>query len=182
MRLLCTGILILAMWNFSGKRRPTFAIEPGPGQESVWDYPRPPSIALDQRVVEVRDGDRVLASSHQSMKVRETASPPTFYLPIEDVDMDALQRVSYRTFCEWKGHAGYWGLKTRPGSAPVAWAYPDPLPAFESLRGHLCFYPGRVECRIDGQPVRSQSGAFYGGWITPEVVGPFKGDPGTGHW
>jgi uncharacterized protein (DUF427 family) len=170
------------MWKFKGQSRPDFAVEPGPGQESVWDYPRPPSIAADRRLIEVRCGEQVLARSRCAMKVCETASPPTFYLPPEDVSMELLAPADQRSYCEWKGRAIYWGLAARPDEPPVAWAYPKPQRSFNALRGWLCFYPGRVDCLIDGQRVAAQHSEFYGGWITPEVVGPFKGDPGTGHW
>jgi len=162
-------------------QRPAFAVEPGPGQESVWDYPRPPAIEHDGRTVEVRDGTTLIARTTHSRKVMETASPPTFYLPCEDVDFDLLVPVDDQTYCEWKGSASYWSLKRRPDE-PVAWSYERPRSRFDSIRGFLAFYPGRVDCFLDGEPVHTQAGRFYGGWITPEVVGPFKGEPGTGHW
>ena len=167
------------LWSAEVRSRPGFAVEPGPSQESVWDYPRPPAIRRDGRLVEVRDGDVILAESIRAYKVMETASPPTFYIPRADIDFDYLERVSDTTYCEWKGTATYWALARDPAE-PVAWCYERPR--FEVIKGHLAFYPGRVDCRLDGETVRPQPGPFYGGWITSDVVGPFKGEPGTGHW
>lgn len=161
--------------------RPAFAIEPGPGQESVWDYPRPPAVMRDSRTVEVRDGAALIAFSTASYKVMETASPPTFYIPRANVNLDLLVQVDDRTYCEWKGTASYWALARCP-EVPVAWSYERPRSAFDVIKGFIAFYPGRLDCFLDGERVRAQAGRFYGGWITSEVVGPFKGDPGTGHW
>jgi uncharacterized protein (DUF427 family) len=169
------------MWDNTGRDRPDFAIEPRPGQESVWDYPRPPAIRRDTRLVEVRDGENVIARSRSSYRVLETASPPTFYLPPADVDLDRLVEAKGSSICEWKGLAKYWALEREP-SVPVAWAYPRPRPRFEAIRDYVSFYPGRIDCFVDGVRVAAQAGAFYGGWITAEIVGPFKGEPGTGHW
>lgn len=163
------------------RKRPAFADQPGPGQESVWDYPRPPEIIWDFRPIEVRDGDTSIASSLRSHKVMETASPPTFYLPRETVNFDWLVPLRQTTYCEWKGTATYWALKRNPAE-PVAWCYERPRARFESIKGHIAFYPGRVACYLAGELVRTQAGRFYGGWITSDVVGPFKGEPGTGHW
>lgn len=161
--------------------RPDFAIKPAPGQESVWDYPRPPAIQRDSRPIEVRAGNAILARTRGSYKVMETASPPTFYIPPGDVDFELLVSVQGATVCEWKGAASYWALAGSP-EQPVAWSYERPRPRFDMVRGYLAFYPGRVECYLDGERVKPQPGSFYGGWITAEVVGPFKGEPGTGHW
>ena len=162
-------------------RRPSIAIEPGPGQESVWDYPRPPVLRQDSRLIEVFDGDDLLCRTTRAYKLMETASPPTFYLPREDVDLGKLVPIDDRTYCEWKGTASYWSLEWNP-TEPVAWTYERPRPSFEAIREYVAFYPGRVDCVLGGERVRSQAGRFYGGWITSEVVGPFKGEPGTGHW
>lgn len=161
--------------------RPDFAIEPGPGQESVWDYPRPPAIRRDARLVEVFAGDEVVAKSTGTYKVMETASPPTFYIPAADINFELLVAVSDMTYCEWKGTASYWALASSP-TEPVGWSYERPRPRFEVIKAYFAFYPGRLDCRLGGEPVKTQPGRFYGGWITPEVVGPFKGEPGTGHW
>ncbi len=169
------------MWKYMGGQRPDIAVEPGPGQESVWDYPRPPALKPDRRLVEVRDGDTLLARSEACVRLCETASPPTFYLPPGDVDMDALVPVAERSVCEWKGAAAYFALARAP-ETPVAWSYPRPRAKYEKLKDYVAFYPGRVACFVDGVRVEPQPGRFYGGWITPDVVGPFKGSPGTGHW
>ncbi len=171
------------MWEYNGERRPDFAPTPGPGQESVWDYPRPPRLAPDSRRVQVRAGQKLLADSRRAWRVLETASPPTFYLPPDDVAVELLRPVAGRSWCEWKGEAVYFALADGDAAAsPVAWSYPDPRPAFAAIAGYLSFYPARVECSVDGERVRAQPGGFYGGWITDEIVGPFKGPPGTGHW
>lgn len=177
-------------WRYFGVERPPFAEEPGPGQESVWDYPRPPRLAPDARSVEVRrptgtsDGsDEVLAASTGTVRVLETASPPTFYLPPDDVRVGALTRSAGSSYCEWKGRATYWAITLAGGqTVDVGWSYEDPTPDFASLRGWFSFYPGRVACFVDGERVRPQAGGFYGGWVTDEIVGPMKGDPGTGSW
>ena len=161
--------------------RPAFAVEPGPDQESVWDYPRPPAIKCDKRLIEVRDGDAVIARTTAAYKVMETASPPTFYIPRADVDFERLTPVSDTTYCEWKGTASYWALARKPGE-PVAWSYERPRPRFDVIKDYVAFYPGRVDCYLDGERAQTQAGRFYGGWITSEVVGPFKGEPGTRHW
>ncbi len=170
------------MWEFSGQKRPPFAVAPGPGQESVWDYPRPPRLAPDGRLVEVRHGDAVIARSSRAVRVLETASPPTFYLPPADVDLAQLVRVAGTTFCEWKGAASYWALAAAPRAARVAWSYETPTAGFAELAGYLCFYPSRVACYVAGERVRAQQSEFYGGWVTEEIVGPFKGEVGTGGW
>ncbi len=168
-------------WMNTGRARPPFAEEPGPGQESVWDYPRPPALVTDQRLVVVGDATEPLASTRNALRVLETASPPTFYLPPTDVDTERLVVVSGSSMCEWKGQARYWALAAEPGEV-IAWDYPDPFPEFERLAGYVSFYPGRIRCTVDGEVVRPQPGGFYGGWITDEIVGPVKGEPGTGGW
>jgi uncharacterized protein (DUF427 family) len=162
-------------------QRPDFAVEPGPGQESVWDYPRPPAIKPDNRLVEVMHGSAVVARTHSSYRVMETASPPTFYIPPDAVDWDQLVSTGGSSVCEWKGAAHYWALASEP-ETPVAWTYPRPRARFEKLKDFVSFYPGRIACLVDGAHVEAQPGRFYGGWITADVVGPFKGEPGTGHW
>ncbi len=169
------------MWDHRGQKRPVIAVEPGPGQESVWDYPRPPIAKRDTRTVEVRDGRRVIASTNRAFRIMETASPPTFYLPPEDVAAEMLVPASGSSVCEWKGAARYWALAT-DSSKPIGWSYPRPRARFDMIKGHFSFYPGRITCFVDGERVRPQPGHFYGGWITDDVVGPFKGEPGTGHW
>ncbi|MGV3516355.1 DUF427 domain-containing protein [Luteitalea sp.] len=170
-------------WRYYGQQRPPFADTPGPGQESVWDYPRPPRIEHDRREVVVRVGDVEVARTRRACRVLETASPPTFYIPRADIDLDYLRPAPGASSCEWKGTARYWTVAV--GSVTldaVGWSYDDPRPAFEIIRGHLSFYPGRLECVVDDVRVQPQEGGFYGGWVTPDVVGPFKGAPGTSGW
>jgi uncharacterized protein (DUF427 family) len=126
---------------------------PRDGQESVWDYPRPPALLTDSRLVTVRAEGLVIAESDHSYRVCETASPPTFYLSPSHVDWSLLTHVEVSSRAK-----------------------------FSKLKNHICFYPERVECYVDGERVRPQPGPFYGGWISDDVVGPFKGGPGTGHW
>lgn len=176
-------LLAQRLWQHRGKARPAFAIEPGEGQESVWDYPRPPVLVEDSRLVEVRIDERLIARTTRALRVLETASPPTFYLPREDISMDLLQPASGQSFCEWKGQASYFDLRSGDAMiARAAWSYEHPTDAFAGISGHLSFYPGRIACYVDGERARPQTGGFYGGWVTDEIVGPFKGEPGTGGW
>jgi uncharacterized protein (DUF427 family) len=176
------------MWRFRGKHRPRFADEPGPNQESVWDYPRPPALEPSSRLVEVhalqpeKDAGEPLARSRGAIRVLETASPPTWYLPPGDIRMERLQPLTGSSFCEWKGRASYWTLAGDPAQCALAWSYADPTPAFRAIAGWLCFYPDRAHCTVDGERVRPQEGGFYGGWVTDDIVGPWKGQPGTGGW
>ncbi|MGH1506268.1 MAG: DUF427 domain-containing protein [Acidimicrobiales bacterium] len=169
-------------WTNTGDARPPFADPVGDGQESVWDYPRPPAIVEDQRVVEVADpATGVIARTTQAVRILETASPPTFYLPWADVDRSRLVVAPGTSFCEWKGSARYFALRSAPGEV-IGWDYPEPTSTYAALADRVSFYPGRVACTVDGERVRPQAGGFYGGWVTDEVVGPFKGDPGTSGW
>lgn len=170
------------MWEHRGQKRPPFAEAPRPGQESVWDYPRPPALVPDTRRVVVRAGERVIADSTCALRVLETASPPTFYLPAADVDRAALVPAAGRSFCEWKGEARYWAIEGDAEGTPVGWDYPQPTAAMAAIAGCFAFYPARVQCSVDGERVRPQRSEFYGGWITDEIVGPFKGEPGTSGW
>ena len=145
--------------------RPDFATAPRAGEESVWDYPRPPAVRRDSRLIEVRSENVAIAKTTASYKVMETASPPTFYIPPEDVDLDALVRLAGASICEWKGAASYWALAADL-NRPVAWSYERLRARFEMIRGFLAFYPGRVECFIDSERVHPQPGNFYGGWAT----------------
>lgn len=171
------------MWNFIGQKRPSFAIEPSDGQESVWDYPRPPVCVEDSREVVVRQGGIVIAKSTRSVRVLETASPPTFYIPPADVNLDLLTKTSGSSFCEWKGAATYWSLESGDQKIQnVGWSYAAPSQPFASIQNYLSFYPAKVECVVDDEIVRQQPGGFYGGWVTDEIIGPYKGEPGTGGW
>lgn len=170
-------------WTHRGNSRPPFAKETAGGEESVWDYPRPPALVADTREVVVCAGDVELARTRNARRVLETASPPTFYLPPEDVATQHLEAATgASSLCEWKGSARYWHFVGGARRERVGWCYPAPFPAFADIASWFCFYPSRVECFVDGERVQPQAGDFYGGWITREVIGPFKGDPGTGGW
>ncbi len=172
-----------AGWEYRGRVRPPFAVEPGEGQESVWDYPRPPRTESDRREVTVRFGATIIARTRRAVRVLETASPPTFYLPPSNVQMALLRRAEGRSMCEWKGEARYWTV-TLPDDEleAVAWSYPNPFPEFAEIRDYLSFYPARLECYVGSHRVHPQPGQVYGGWVTPDVVGPFKGEPGSAGW
>lgn len=172
-----------ASWKHRGQARPDFAIEPGPGQESVWDYPRPPAIVPDNRHVLVRYGDLILADSHNTIRVLETASPPTFYIPPEHVNFELLQPDQGHTFCEWKGQADYFYIEADGQIiSHIAWCYSQPFERFEAIQNYVSFYPEKCECFVDGERVQAQGGGYYGGWVTAEIVGPFKGQAGTTGW
>ena len=158
--------------------------QPGPGQESVWDYPRPPRVEPSTRRVVVRFGG-VVAETSAALRVLETSHPPTWYLPREAFAEGVLRPAEGASWCEFKGRASYADVVAPDGRVAerVAWTYPEPTARYEMLRGHLALYPGRMdEVTIDGVRVEAQPGDFYGGWVTPDVVGPFKGAPGTMGW
>lgn len=159
-------------------------IEPGPGQESVWDYPRPPRLEPTSSHLVVEFGGVTLADTTRGFRVLETSQAPAFYLPPDDVAFEHLVATSSRTFCEWKGYASYWTVEVDGRRSPdAAWSYPTPTPPFAELRDHVAFYPQRVDaCWVDGEQVRPNEGDFYGGWVTSKVVGPFKGAAGTRYW
>ena len=165
------------------RSRPTRQ-EPGPGQESVWDYPRPPRLERTDELVEVELGGRTIVRTTRALRVLETSHPPTYYLPVEDVAPGVLRPAAGSSFCEWKGRASYLDLVVGDEVLPaIAWTYPTPSKGFEALVDHVALYPGRVErCTVDGEVVQPQPGHFYGGWITSRVTGPFKGAPGTSGW
>lgn len=150
---------------------------PEPGQESVWDYPRPPAVDHSGELVVVTLAGVEVARTTQPVRVLETSHPPTYYLPREDVDMDLLRPASGTSACEWKGRATYFDLAVGDAVRPrAAWTYEDPTAPFAVLAGHIAFYPQGVEATVDGEPVRAVQGDFYGGWVTNRVVGPFKGE------
>jgi uncharacterized protein (DUF427 family) len=159
-------------------------IEPGPGRESVWDYPRPPRVEPCKRRVRVVLNGEVVAESTDALRVLETSSPPTIYIPAEDIRMEYLSPSEHSSHCEWKGGASYYDLKVGDSvSRDAAWYYRQPKPGFEQLLDHVAFYAGRVDAAYLGDElVTPQAGDFYGGWITSDIVGPFKGEPGTGGW
>jgi uncharacterized protein (DUF427 family) len=161
---------------------------PAPGQESVWSYPRPAVAQRCPRHIRIEHRGVVIADTRAAVRTLETSHPPSYYLPPSDILMAALRPSARGSFCEWKGRAVYHDLVigTGPGAVvieDVAWSYPAPTPAFESLRDHIAFYPAPLDrCTVDGVPVAPQEGGFYGGWITPDLAGPFKGVPGSRFW
>jgi uncharacterized protein (DUF427 family) len=156
----------------------------GPGQESVWSYPRPPSAEVTGRHVVVEVGGRVVADTTRAIRVCETSHPPVYYVPRDDVVPGVLERAPGTSLCEWKGAATYWDVVVDGHRVPAAgWSYEHPAPGYEHMTGAVAFYPGRVDrASVDGTVVRPQPGDFYGGWITDEVVGPFKGGPTSLWW
>ena len=159
-------------------------IAPGPGQESVWDYPRPPRLEDTDAHIQIVFGGVVIADSRRAKRVLETSHPPVYYLPPEDVRLDCFAPARGQSYCEWKGLASYYTITVGDKTAEQsAWYYPDPTPEFAAIRNHIAVYPSRVDaCTVDGEKVTAQPGDFYGGWITSNIVGPFKGDPGTSGW
>ena len=152
--------------------------------ESVWDYPRPPRVEASQRLVRVEFAGELIAETARAYRVLETSHPPVYYIPPEDVRSEFLRPNRRRTYCEFKGEASYYDLVVAGREAKeAAWYYSEPSSRYEALRDHLAFYPGRVDAAwVDDERVQPQEGDFYGGWITPEIEGPFKGAPGTGGW
>jgi uncharacterized protein (DUF427 family) len=155
----------------------------GPGQESVWDYPRPPLLQPTTARIRVELGGVVVADTVRALRVLETSHPPSYYLPPADCTLERFAPAQGRSFCEWKGEARYWTVTVGDRVAERAtWSYPDPSPSFSPLRDHLAFYPAAFECFVDGERVTPQPGGFYGGWVTSAVAGPVKGPPGTEWW
>lgn len=171
-----------------GKFRPD-GVEPvGPGEESVWDYPRPPMIDDAPHEVRVLSGDTVIAQTIRAKRIKETASPPTIYIHPDDCNFNVLKEGSGLSVCEWKGRAQYFDGHLPNGAVirQAAWSYPEPytdaIKGMALLKDWLCFYPSKLKCYLGDERVRPQPGQFYGGWVTDAIKGPFKGEPGTGHW
>jgi uncharacterized protein (DUF427 family) len=150
----------------------------------VWDYPRPPALETVRARLTVVLGGVTIADTRRGYRVLETSHPPNYYFPLDDVLDGALEPAKGASFCEWKGRAHYFTVRGGDRVAPEgAWGYADPNPAFAPIRGHVAFYAGRMDvCTVDGEVVTPQPGGFYGGWITRDVVGPFKGGPGSRGW
>lgn len=164
---------------FSPKR-----IEPLPGQESVWDYPRPPRLESSTKKIKVVFNEVIIAESQKTYRVLETSHPPVYYIPPEDIQMEYLAKTERQSYCEWKGVANYYTLMVGDRTeVNTAWFYPQPTASFEPIKNYVAFYPSRMDaCYVDGEKVQSQPGDFYGGWITKDIVGPFKGSAGTWGW
>ncbi len=163
--------------------RPTPDV-PGPGEESVWNYPRPPRLEQTSVRIEVIFGGELIAVTDAAWRVLETSHPPNYYLPRDAFVPGAIVPAGGGSVCEWKGAATYWTLRGGGAEAVAAgWSYEAPTSAYSGLRGHLALYAGRMDgCRVDGELVTPQPGNFYGGWITAAIKGPFKGTPGSLGW
>jgi uncharacterized protein (DUF427 family) len=157
---------------------------PAPGQVSVWTFPRPAVAAATDAHVSVVFGGEVIAETRRGVMTFETSHPPSYYFPLADVLPTALRFGAGASFCEWKGAATYFDVRGGGRvAASAAWSYPAPSGAFEILKDHVAFYPGRMDaCFVDGERVAPQPGGFYGGWITAKYAGPFKGGPGSHGW
>lgn len=148
--------------------------------ENVWDYPRPAICEPFAGSIRVIHAGTVLAETTRAYRVLETSHPPTYYLPPQSIAMGRLQRNGRVTGCEWKGQASYFDLDE---IANVAWCYDNPTAAFVPMTGYLSFYASKVdECWVNEERIQPQEGDFYGGWITSNLTGPFKGGPGTMGW
>ncbi len=160
-------------------------IEPGPGQESVWDYPRPPRMEDSNKHIQVVYNGIIIADTQRAKRILETSHPPVYYLPPEDVKVaEYFKATIHTTFCEWKGAASYYTVTVGNKSIPnAAWYYRNPTHPYEALANYIAVYPGKMDaCYVNGEKVQAQEGDFYGGWITGEIVGPFKGGVGTFGW
>lgn len=188
-----------ASWRWRGQDRPPFAHPPKPGQTSVWDHPRPPALVPDSREIVIKWGNTEVARTRNAVKLLETSHPPTFYIPLSDVRRDLLRPASGNSYCEWKGpcsyvlHADpflrqltvrrYWSLHDGDRVLPrIAWSYPEPLEGAESIADKIAFYATGLHCTVGGEVATPQAGGFYGGWITSDLAGPFKGEPGSSGW
>jgi len=159
-------------------------VQPGPEQESVWDYPRPPRLEDSSRRIRVVFNGVTIADTRRAKRVLETSHPPAYYIPPEDIRMDYFTPTSRSTYCEFKGAARYYTIAVGDRTAEnAAWSYPQPSPGYENLRDYIALYPGRMDaCYVDEEQVQAQPDDFYGGWITSDIVGPFKGGAGTLGW
>lgn len=159
-------------------------IPPQPGQESVWDYPRPPRLEDTSKHIQIIFNGVTIADTHRAKRVLETSHPPVYYIPLEDIKQECLVQSPRTTFCEWKGQGAYYHVVVGDRRLDdVAWYYPQPTPAFASIKDYVAFYAAPMDaCYVDGEKAEPQPGNFYGGWVTSDVVGPFKGVPGSWGW
>ncbi len=159
-------------------------VKPKNGQESVWDYPRPPRLEKFNKEIKIVFNDTIIAKTNNAFRVLETSHPPVYYIPPKDIRMELLSPSIGNSFCEWKGSANYYDVKVKGKAVPKAgWYYYKPTEKFSDIRNYVAFYAEKMDgCFVDGEKVIGQPGGFYGGWITKDIVGPFKGEPGTFGW
>jgi len=169
-------LILLEVWKMKASG--------GIKRESVWEYPRPPRIEPSSRLVQVIFNSVTISETNNSMRVLETSHPPVYYVPPQSVQHRFLIRTDKKSFCEFKGDATYYTIKVGDKvSENAAWSYHYPSTGYESIKDFVAFYPGLVDaCYVDREMVKAQEGDFYGGWITSEIEGPFKGGPGTASW
>ena len=149
----------------------------------MWDYPRPPRLEKSSRHIQVMFAGEIIADTRNAYRVLETSHPPAWYIPPADINKDCLRPELKMSHCEWKGSARYWSVQVGDQVAShSAWSYPRPSDEFEDIADYLAFYPHIFECFVDGERVQPQPGGFYGGWVTSDIAGPFKGAPGTLGW
>ncbi|MCO5603669.1 hypothetical protein L7F22_057820 [Adiantum nelumboides] len=178
----------LALWlhplHSSKKMTGLKRVVPGPGQESVWDYPRPPRLEPEKERVRVLFNNVTIADTQKALRVLETSNPPVYYIPPKDIKMEYVKPTQGSSFCEWKGPASYWSVDVNGKKLDkVGWSYEQPTPSFLPLAHHIAFYCGPMDaCYVGDEKAQPQPGNFYGGWVTSKVVGPFKGAPGTLGW
>ena len=162
----------------------TRRIDLGPGRESVWDYPRPPRLEDFSGRIRIVFNGKTIVDTNRAKRVLETSHPPIYYIPPDDIDPECLKPASGESWCEWKGAARYFDVEIGDErAAKAAWYYPSPTEGFREIAGHVAFYPGPMDaCYVNDELVQPQEGGFYGGWITSDVAGPFKGNRGSEYW
>jgi len=172
---------VRALMGSSGRQQ---RVEPGPGQESVWDYPRPPSLQPVPERIRIEFNSKTIADTTRAYRVLETSHPPVYYIPQEDIQMEFVQKAQGNSFCEWKGNATYWTVQVEGREAEkVGWSYENPTVPFRAIKSYIAFYAAPMDaCYVGDERAQPQPGGFYGGWITSKVVGPFKGGPGSWGW
>ncbi|VVT18838.1 DUF427 domain-containing protein [Erythrobacter sp. EC-HK427] len=155
-----------------------------PGQESVWDYPRPAIAEPTPAHIVIEHNGMTIADTRNAVRVLETSHPPNYYIPPQDIAKGVLRRAAGSSMCEWKGAAKYWDVVAGDDVlGRVGWSYASPTAGFRILKDYLAFYAAPFDrCMVDGETVTPQPGEFYGGWITSKVAGPFKGIPGSRFW
>lgn len=170
------------MWKYYGRSRPTFAEKTTGDEESVWDYPRPPKIERVFVDIIVKIDEIIISQSPEAFKVSETASPPTYYIKAENVSIANFVKHGGSSYCEWKGVATHWKLKSKSAVGVVGWSYDNPNEPYHYLKDCFAFYPAKLNCFLENERVRPQPGKFYGGWVTNNIKGPVKGAAGTEGW